>query len=293
MNRKDAPNAAFACILSIGDEEYKLGCHHNLDSVRDGMEHDTIDADLLQLALSTLDQYPVSNEEVNKIREHLQAHANALDNQPANKEIADSQRRELEGNDSEALAVVSQQAAGPDGNAKLKESAPTNTVLSGEQTMTHEDTSEVITTNAADIIGPPGTRHIENPASKEYSTPVDTKLQEVKLNPDDPQKKKGNAPSPGPDKVSEYKPDDTSPPTENKEGNHVETVKGSDQLSESSVDEELDQTDAGAKLERCVSSILSDSIAEFKEKNGHEPNEEQRKKMESRAFAICKSQGLK
>jgi hypothetical protein len=55
----------------------------------------------------------------------------------------------------------------------------------------------------------------------------------------------------------------------------------------------LDCVCAGEKLERCVSQVVDKKVSEFVKENGKQPSTEQRKKMRSSAFAICKSQGLK
>ncbi|MHA2172730.1 MAG: hypothetical protein ACXAB7_22910 [Candidatus Kariarchaeaceae archaeon] len=52
-------------------------------------------------------------------------------------------------------------------------------------------------------------------------------------------------------------------------------------------------TESGAKLERCVRSVVRDRVAKFRKKNGKTPSEKKMKDINSSAFAICKSQGLK
>lgn len=53
------------------------------------------------------------------------------------------------------------------------------------------------------------------------------------------------------------------------------------------------KSESGAKLERCVSDVLSKKVSDFKKKNGKAPSTDQLKKMKSSAFAICTAQGLK
>lgn len=45
-----------------------------------------------------------------------------------------------------------------------------------------------------------------------------------------------------------------------------------------------------AWVDECVSSVMEKKTKEFKDKNGREPNEEEKKEMTSSAFAICQSQ---
>ena len=78
MNRESSPKAAFAYITSIRGGEWKLLRHHHLDAVRDGTEHDTVDHTLLAMALRMVDQLPASDEDKEAVREHLQAHAEAI-----------------------------------------------------------------------------------------------------------------------------------------------------------------------------------------------------------------------
>jgi hypothetical protein len=52
-------------------------------------------------------------------------------------------------------------------------------------------------------------------------------------------------------------------------------------------------TEAGAKLERCVKSVVRQRSAEFRKKNGKPPSADKMKDITSSAFAICRSQGLK
>lgn len=66
-------------------------------------------------------------------------------------------------------------------------------------------------------------------------------------------------------------------------------AKEAPQKSESN----YEATTAGEKLERCVASVKRDLTEKFRERNGKAPNAEQKKDIESSAFAICKDRGLK
>lgn len=52
-------------------------------------------------------------------------------------------------------------------------------------------------------------------------------------------------------------------------------------------------TDAGAKLERCVKSVVQQRVTKFRKDNGKAPDAEKMKDITSSAWAVCKSQGLK
>jgi hypothetical protein len=70
---------AFAYIKQVGDNTFQLLRHHNLDRVKDGTEHDTVDRQLLIAALNTVDIVPFhSKEEREKAKKHLEDHAEAL-----------------------------------------------------------------------------------------------------------------------------------------------------------------------------------------------------------------------
>jgi hypothetical protein len=49
----------------------------------------------------------------------------------------------------------------------------------------------------------------------------------------------------------------------------------------------------GAKLERCVRSVVQQRVKKFRERNKKAPSEKKMKEFTSSAFAICRSQGLK
>ena len=118
MERVKAPNAAFACVFEHRGIEYKLGRHHKLDSVRDGSEHDTVDAALLSFAIRTVDQLPVNDATREEIRQHLKDHEAAL--------AKDVNRETVEGDENKAKRIVTQQTGGEDGNETL-----TNPVVDG------------------------------------------------------------------------------------------------------------------------------------------------------------------
>lgn len=69
--------------------------------------------------------------------------------------------------------------------------------------------------------------------------------------------------------------------------------------SESSIDkwdylrQEIDKTEAPAKLDRCVADVMKQKVKDFRKRNGRAPNKKERQEMESSAFSICRSQTKK
>lgn len=112
MDRNKAPEAAFAYVAEFNGVKFKLGRHHKLDDVRDGTEHDTVDTRLLAFALRTLDQYPISDEEKQKVRQHLKEHDFAI--------AKDPNRVAVEDDEDKADKIINQQSGGRDGNDTLK-----------------------------------------------------------------------------------------------------------------------------------------------------------------------------
>jgi len=79
MERKLYPDNAFGYIYG----DIRLLLHHN-DKVKDGNDHDTVDASLLAFALSSINDLPIFEGEnapsIAAIRKHLEDHQSALDN---------------------------------------------------------------------------------------------------------------------------------------------------------------------------------------------------------------------
>jgi hypothetical protein len=103
-DRNSSPDAAFAFVGKIGDKTFKLLRHHNLDTVRDGTEHDTVDKTLLVAGLRMIKQVPVGDEKKEQIRAHLMEHAIAF---------------RLDINEESARKLINQQLGGPSGNDSL------------------------------------------------------------------------------------------------------------------------------------------------------------------------------
>jgi uncharacterized protein YuzE len=79
MVRSEQPNEAFAYVGEINGVEFKMLRHHNLSSVKDGNEHDTVDTGLLKLACQMVKYAPVSEAEKDQIFIHLNTHAAKLE----------------------------------------------------------------------------------------------------------------------------------------------------------------------------------------------------------------------
>lgn len=63
--------------------------------------------------------------------------------------------------------------------------------------------------------------------------------------------------------------------------------KLSKESAKASVEIVPDQATAPAKLEKCVSDVMSQKVAKFRKANNREPNAKEKEKMKSSAFAIC------
>lgn len=125
-NRNTAPDAAFAHVMEVHGNKFKLLRHHYLDRVRDGNEHDTVDPTMLSFSLRMIDQAPVSDEVREEIRTHLRTHDVALADknepapQPNDTIISDVNRQQLEKDPDMARRLVGNDDEGPDGNQNLK-----------------------------------------------------------------------------------------------------------------------------------------------------------------------------
>lgn len=76
MERKDFPNAAFGYVSADGVDRLLL--HHDPDRVKTGKEHGTVNPMLLYASLSLVDVIPISEKQRERIRAHLNGHADVL-----------------------------------------------------------------------------------------------------------------------------------------------------------------------------------------------------------------------
>ena len=74
------------------------------------------------------------------------------------------------------------------------------------------------------------------------------------------------------------------------------TLDGESRISKKQVAQVLKKeivTEAGAKLDSCVRSVVKQKAAKFRKRNNKEPSSKQMKEFTSSGFAICRAQGLK
>ena len=77
--RNDITDAAFAHVTEINGVEYKLLRHHDITTVKDGKDHDSVDVGMLKFCCRLVDQIPVSDNEREQVMVHLYDHVTALD----------------------------------------------------------------------------------------------------------------------------------------------------------------------------------------------------------------------
>lgn len=123
MSRNSAPDNAFAFITTIDGVKHRLLKHHS-NKVVDGSENNSVDVELLKCALNIVDQLPASEEEKDKVRQHLESHAAVVTTGPQPDDIRDPQhdhgtRQQLEKDERAAREIVSAQTGGPAGNQSI------------------------------------------------------------------------------------------------------------------------------------------------------------------------------
>lgn len=341
-NRSASPDAAFAYVGKFGASTFKLLRHHTLDAVKDGNEHDTVDPRLLDACMRMIDQVPVTTEEREKIRAHLQAHANFLLNlkdpkmaekivnqqvggspEKANKDLTEKAEIKLADDlkpnpESTSAGVVVDDGDKPVGGPNISDTPGANPAGNdgeGKQIKTDDNVIEKGSPNT-DKFGKASLNETEEDLKKKINDAVEKIKLAIagKLSA-----KLHSAQKVGSVEMMELKiGDDEQYPyfvmmevARDSEGG----VRGIKLWNESLPGEvladfakflsglakEVSKTDkvamanttelatAPAILERCVSKVLTQKVADYKEKNGKAPDAKTRKKMESSAFAICNS----
>lgn len=294
MDRSNIPDAAFAHVLDVNGVKYKIGRHHFEGKVRDGSEHDTVDPKLLAFALRTVDQIPVSEEEREKIRQHLMDHEAAL--------AKDANRETTEGNEDKAKKIVNQQAGAPDGNETLTNPKADMKHEPEHSAVVNKDKGAVTAQLAQDSAGGSITGGGSTPTKKgEKDTDAgrpkgdhqDTK--DVNLS-DDPEKKTGKGtPAHGP-KVSEGNDDTSRPGVETDGGETVETNPAVNDPATVPTSKSSEKAEAGPKsaLKKGEKPMKDDKKAKSQDKMADKESEKvetRKKKVNSQKKTVDKPEG--